>query len=380
MSHLLLNDMVDDGVMIERTMRIGLMADPGVPERVAASVATELAGELARELSNDSGAKGPAVRWEVEVSRTTLPITAHGEIPLMEQAPRIRREQGWDYVVYLTDLPRAHEGQPMLCQASSAAGAALVVLPALGASRLKARTRKLLVALVGSMQRGTEQFPSAATGRALGHAAVRRVSPGQGGDVTYLVLPGRLHRLRLLAGMVRSNRPGRLLPALSSCVAAAAATGAFGIFYATMWNLSDALPVSRLVLASAVVIAALSAWLIVRHELWTRGRQDSDRWRGGLDNTATVLTIGCGVVLMYLVLWAGLFLVGLVIITAEYLQSQLGHPVDLLDYVHLSWLAASLGTLAGALGSNFDSNEAIREATYSRREHEWRRLADDSQD
>jgi hypothetical protein len=369
--------MVEDGVMTVRTMKIGLMADPGVPEMVAASVAPE----LARELWDESGAKGPAVRWEVAVSRTTLPITEHGEIPLMEQAPRIRSEQGWDYVVYLTDLPRAHEGQPMLCQASAAAGAALVVLPALGAFRLTARTRQLLVALIGSMQRGIEAFPSAAAaGRALGHARVRRVSPDGGGDEAYLVLPGRLHRLRLLAGMVRSNRPGRLLPALSSCVAAAAATGAFGIFYATMWNLSDALPASRLALASAVVIAALTAWLIVRNELWTQGHKDSDRWRGGLDNTATVLTIGCGVVSMYLVLWAGLFLVGMVLITAEYLQSQLGHPVNLLDYVHLSWLAASLGTLAGALGSNFDSNEAIREATYSRREHERRRLAHDSQD
>jgi hypothetical protein len=366
--------MVHDGIMTARMMRIGLMADPGVPEMVASSLATG----LARELSDESGQKGPAGRWEVEVSRTTLPITQQGEIPLMQQAPRIRSENSWDYVVYLTDLPRTHEEQPMLCEASSAAGAALVVLPALGVSRLKARTAKLLVALIGSMHRGTEACPSAAAaGRALGHAVVRRVPPDGDGDVAHLVLPGRLNRLRLLAGMVRSNRPGRLLPALSSCVAAAAATGAFGIFYATMWNLSDALPVSRLALASAVVIAALTAWLIVRNELWTQGRKGSDRWRSGLDNAATVLTIGIGVVSMYLVLWAGLFLVGLVIITADYLQSQLGHPVDLLDYLHLSWLAASLGTLAGALGSNFDSNEAIREATYSLREHERRRLADD---
>ncbi|MEX5261666.1 hypothetical protein [Kocuria sp. CPCC 205263] len=35
-----------------------------------------------------------------------------------------------------------------------------------------------------------------------------------------------------------------------------------------------------------------------------------------------------------------------------------------------------LAALAGALGSNFDSDEAIREATYSRREHQRRRLAD----
>jgi hypothetical protein len=79
---------------------------------------------------------------------------------------------------------------------------------------------------------------------------------------------------------------------------------------------------------------------------------------------------------MYALLWSLLFLVGLAVIEADYLRSQLGHPVNLLDYGHLSWLAASLGTLAGALGSNFDSDEAIREATYSRREHQRRQLAD----
>ena len=86
------------------------------------------------------------------------------------------------------------------------------------------------------------------------------------------------------------------------------------------------------------------------------------------------------VALMYAILFAGLFLVGLTVIEAGYLQSQLGHPVNLTDYLHLSWLAASLGTLAGALGSNFDSDEAIREATYSRREHQRRQRADSYSD
>src|SRR5699024_6425702 len=35
-----------------------------------------------------------------------------------------------------------------------------------------------------------------------------------------------------------------------------------------------------------------------------------------------------------------------------------------------------MGTLAGALGSNFDSPESIREATYSRRYHQRRELFD----
>lgn len=39
-------------------------------------------------------------------------------------------------------------------------------------------------------------------------------------------------------------------------------------------------------------------------------------------------------------------------------------------------LAACLATLAGALGSNFDSDDEIRQATYSKREHERRQRRD----
>ena len=60
--------------------------------------------------------------------------------------------------------------------------------------------------------------------------------------------------------------------------------------------------------------------------------------------------------------------------------TALERPVGLVHCAKLSWLAASLGTIAGALRSNFDSDEAIREATYSRRQHERRKLADSYED
>lgn len=124
----------------------------------------------------------------------------------------------------------------------------------------------------------------------------------------------------------------------------------------------------------------LSAWLIIHNGLWNRTWSDTDPWQAGRDNAATIVTMWISVAMMYLVLWSLLFLIGLAVIEADYFQSQLGHPVNLLDYGHLSWLAASLGTMAGALGSNFDSDEAIREATYSRREHQRRQLADSYDD
>lgn len=79
--------------------------------------------------------------------------------------------------------------------------------------------------------------------------------------------------------------------------------------------------------------------------------------------------------MMYVALYVLVLCGAVAVISADYLQSQLQHPVNFTDYLELAWLAASLGTTAGALGSNFDSDEAIREATYSRRQHERRMLA-----
>lgn len=192
-------------------------------------------------------------------------------------------------------------------------------------------------------------------------------------------MPGWLNRLRLLTGMVRSNRPGRTLPALTTSIAAAAAVGTFGVFYSSMWTLADSLHPARLLLIGLLVIAALPFWLIFRNRLWTKRRDAVYAWQGGLNNTTTVIMVGTSVALMFLVLFAFLFALGLVVVDDGQLGSELMHPVSFFNYPRLAWLAAGLGTLAGALGSNFDSDDEIRRATYSKRESERRDTDDEAE-
>jgi hypothetical protein len=360
--------LVEDGG--RRALLVGILADPGLPDATARSMANGLADQLRSRVD-------PDCRWDVEPVLRALPLTEEGYIPLLEQAEDLRAQNRWDYVVYLTDLPRSHDGKVMVCETSPEGKAALVSMPALGAWRVRAATQELLLGVLGSLHADA------------GHPRPSRVAPFRApkvqhqeepGNVSYTVLSGRLGRLHLLAGMVRNNRPGRLLSALSTCIAAAAATGAFGIFYTTMWNMADVLPLWRLALISAVAVAALGAWLITHNALWTRGLSPEASARAGLDNAATIVTVALSVGLMYLVLFLVLLFGSLAVIDVGFLESELGHPVDLRDYARLSWLAASLGTVAGALGSNFDSDEAIREATYSRRDLQRRRLHESWED
>jgi hypothetical protein len=54
------------------------------------------------------------------------------------------------------------------------------------------------------------------------------------------------------------------------------------------------------------------------------------------------------------------------------LGSSLGRPPTLGDHLVLAWLATGLATIAGALGSGLDSEDAVRRAAYGYRERQRR--------
>ena len=324
------------------------MADPGVPRRVAAAIAEGLADDLTRDLGG---------RWRVEVDEETLPLGPDGEIRLTEHAPRLLREHSWDFVLYLTDLPTGPSGTPQLYDVSGSTAAALVSLPIFGVFRVRSKVRALARKLVGASS-GRQGLGTPGTA---GLPSAKQTEP--------------VTKVRLLAGMVLNNRPTRMGMSLTGVVAAAAGTGAFGIFYGSIAALAVALHPMRLLLISIVGVATLVTWLIVRNGLWN----SSDQFTPGnrhLDNSATVVTVALGVSLMFLGLFAAMFLLALLVMDAGYLEDQLGRPVGMLDFLHLAWLSSCLGTFAGALGSNFDDEETVRVATYSLRWHERRTLFD----
>lgn len=357
----------DDGAMDSKDPTIGLLADPGTPELLA----TRIADDVADRISQETGQ-----RWHVEVSQEKFPLSPQGTIDLDDHAPELLDRRSWDYIIYLADLPWYVDDEPMVSEVTTETRAALISVPALGGIRLAARTRGLVLALVrATMARTAEQPDDSTFVTALGRKHVRAQHAPESGDLNVL-LTGRGRHLRMLAGMVRSNRPGSLLPALTGCMAAAVAAGAFGVFYGTMAPVSDALALWRQVLISVLVIAALSGWLIVRNKLWNSEPGRDVTWRRGLDNASTVITVGLSVILLYGALALILLIMSFAVLDTAYLRNELLHPIGVLDYVKLGWLSASMGTMAGALGANFDSQESVREATFSRRYHERRKLFD----
>lgn len=357
-----------------------LLADPDAP--------TEIAQRMARTLPDRLTDKsGQAQRFDVEV--ISEPITAGTEDPptLMRRIVDRGRAENWDIVVALTDLPLHSHGRKLVVDLSHEHGVALLSLPSLGGWRLQRRARRAVeeavLSLAGPRAEGAEGAPRSRP--PLGHFVSRLapIHPGpvdeaETADLRY-VASGPRGYLRVLVGMVRANRPWRLVPGLSKALAAALATGAVATVNSTVWSLATSLSTPRLVIATVGSVALMIGWLIVDANLWHRTAEGSPeaKQRAALYNTSTVVTVGIGVLVCYVGLLVINFVWALFILNDQVFASMTRTPLHAADYWTLSWFVASTATVGGALGSGLESDEAIRAAAYSKREQERRHLLQD---
>ncbi|MBJ6631511.1 hypothetical protein BIU87_26525 [Streptomyces sp. ZS0098] len=355
---------------------VALLADPDAPTDIAQRLARTLPARLADR-------SGQGRRFAVEV--VSEPFTSGTEdLPtLLRRIMERGRAESWDIVVALTDLPLHADGRRIVVKLSHDHGLALVSLPSLGGLRLQTRALRVVeeavLDLAAPPATRAERPPRR---QPVPRPLARRLAPhrpGRGGEEEAVglryVARGPVGYLRVLAGMVRANRPWRLVSGLEKALAAALATGAIATLDDTFWNIAEALSVPRLVIAMVGSVALMIGWLIVDGELWHRSTEGSPgaRQRARLYNASTVLTVGIGVLVCYV----GLLVVNLVwalfILNDRVFSSMTETSLRSEDYLTLSWFVASVATVGGALGSGLESDEAIRAAAYSKREQERRR-------
>lgn len=353
-----------------------------MPAKTAEALADELPRLLSHRLSDQ-------VRWDVRVETDELTLDEQGEIPMIRLAEQQRDSSGWDLAVLLTDLPRRAGTQPIVSDYSTEHGVALLSFPALGALALRRRARDLLVHLIGHLAQQRLGLDSevieGSTRRGVAGGLADRITPTRHIEAEaehldqHLALLGLRGRARLLSGMVRDNRPWRLVPHLSSATAAAGATAAYGWITGNFWSIADNLQPWRLAVVNVIAVLAMTLWLLFYNRLWDRPSDPTEREKAVLDNLATLATLLLGVVCMYAILYVVTLCAGLITIDSGYLSGQLGHPAGFATYATVTWLACSVGIAAGALGSSFESEEAVRKATYSGRE-QARRASRDKHD
>jgi len=322
-------------------IRAGLVADPAKPTVVARRIERHppRAGE---------GHRG----WDVEVISEAFTASCEDvETPLSRLSGH-DQDHRWDFVVGLTELPlRNDDGRSLLLKTDPARRTAVLSLPALGGLRMHGRSRDVVHELVRDM---TGLAPDGDRGASLAR---------------------RSGRWRLLTGMVLANRPWMLVPGLKSALVAALATGAIATINSTVWVLAGSFDTWRLVVATFLSVALVVGWLVVDGELWDRPEDDSAHARdqSRLYNTSTLLTLTAGVVICYSALYVLNLLWALFVLDPVVMSSYLRMSISNQDLFVLAWFVASAATVGGALGSGFESDDAIRTAAYSKREEERRR-------
>ncbi|GAA1148855.1 hypothetical protein [Nocardioides aquiterrae] len=327
-------------------LRVGLVADPAKPTVIAHRFS---------ELDTPDGEDGPA--WDLDVVSEPFTLATEDVDTALSRLTEHARENQWDLVVGLTELPlRGDDGRYLLVETDPRRRTAVLSLPALGGLRMHRRSKHALRKLIDGL-----------------------ADPNSEKD-SRVPLPRRSGHWRLLQGMVLANRPWLLVPGLKTALVAAITTGAIATINSTVWLLADSLSWWRLTIASIASIALVVGWIVIDGELWDRPEDHSPeaRERSRLYNISTLVTLTVGTLICYLALYVLNLAWALFVLDPSVMGGYLGMSIGYGDLFVLAWFVASAATVGGALGSGLESDEAIRAAAYSKREEERRkRIADD---
>ena len=295
-------------------------------------------------------------------------------------------------MVCITDLPLFQDGKPLAASASHSRGIGILSQPALGASPMEKRVEEAITQLVselhfGSKKEGRDAFcnyhgKTRRWQRGAAQRLVRRrlsewVAPFARWDmsekdthldVRFIARFRATGYIKLIGGMVRANRPWTIFPAFRRVGAAAFATGAYGMIFPSMWRLADSYEPWRFLTLMLLSMIAMVLWIIVDHGLWEPIRPRDAFSNAKLYNIATFSTLAIGVLFYYLFLMLLFFITAYLFVPSAVMGKTLGHEIGLLEFGALGWLATSLATVGGALGSGLESDETVRSATYGYRQ------------
>lgn len=334
-------------------LQVLLVADPGLPSRRAAAIHQR----LERLLQDAYG-----VTTTLHTATDTIRLTPESELDLSAVEDLRADYPDVNIVLILTEIPRHTQGDPLIAEVHSDSNLAIVSCPTLGAWSTK---RRIIKVLMSSVNKLVPWDPEDTIRRFL----LRWSDWSDNEDAQHQSL--HAHTItggpRLVLGMTMANDPWRTVPKLSGALAAASATGAFGIFYSSIWQMSTYLPTTRLLSIGAAAILVMVTWLIINHKLWDEPRRDSLATVVMYYNLSTVLTLLITVLALYAGLVGLILLGGLIVIDPEFMTAQIQQKATVANYLDIAWLSAAMGVVAGGIGASFDSDLDVKRLTHGQR-------------
>ena len=81
-----------------QTIKVGLVAAPGVSKNIATHIQDDLSKELAQHISQD-------VEWKIEIVADPLTGSAENVTEIFQTISDYQKTNEWQYTIGLTDLP-----------------------------------------------------------------------------------------------------------------------------------------------------------------------------------------------------------------------------------------------------------------------------------
>jgi hypothetical protein len=361
-----------------KELSIGLIAAPELPAEIVKKYIDDFPDIFSKQIDRN-------IIWKIEMIIDPLTGAAEDVDDILHKTAEIRSEKDWDYAIALTDLPVFYGEYVVAADKSHKNNIAQISIPAFGLLSLHVSIKNAIIHVMkelifysdsltdksmkiddwNQMSRKLEkEFPI---------FKVKRLMPSRHpkkADFRYLVVPKVNGKIRLLIGMTLSNRPMSIMGSFKKVLAAAFATGAFGLIFTTLWNLGVILSTGRLFGLMTAAIMALTIWIIFTHDLWERSSTRNDKRLRVLYNLTTLSTLLLSVLTYYVLLLTFFFIATLVLIPPDVLKEAVpieGDPGIIL-YLRVAWVAASISTIAGAIGAGMENEAMVRDITYGYRQ------------
>lgn len=373
--------------MCSNIVKIGLVAAPGVTEKIACHLKTELPELLASHFSEDN-------EWQIETIIDPLTGSAETVQKIFRKISDYQNNNAWQYTIGLTDLPIVRNGNAVAFDINSSNGASLISIPSYGWRPIKKRLQRSILGIIEAIDEYNESNMKQTKGEVESEQQLDAQFPfsnlvtkteyfedTNSQHTLYYVSSNTKGSFRLISGMTFANNPFNMLKSLSNVVAIAFTTGAFGIVFTTMWNLSFVYSAWRMLLIMLVAILGMMVWIIVAHNLWESSKESNNKQITMLYNLTTTLTVS--IVFYYLILFFLFLLASLVVLPPGYLGQtlQLNGSANFITYINLAWFATSISTVAGAIGAGLNNESQILESTYGyRQKQRYQKMAEDEKE
>ncbi len=375
--------------MQKRTL--GLITAPDYAEEIIDDLIDDLPRHLKHYVNND-------VTWEIECHVDSWTGGTNRADRAIEWTKAEMSNKGWDYAITLTDLPLFDGKKPIIAEVHSDEHVAFISLPGFGFAPMKKRVRESILQMMNEIYYGSSererkeseqtqecneksndgiQYQSSKS--LIGQRFFEKLSPLEretsntknSTHARFTVQSEKKGLLRIISGMINANRPMKLFKAFLNIVIIAFTTGAYALVFPTIWGLSTHFSTIRAIVLMLVAILSLVAWIITSNNLWESKVKDEHAFLGKLYNATTFFTLLLTVVMYYVLLFVMfMVLTSLLIPPSQAEENMTVSAVNISSYAYTTWIATSLSTIIGALGSSVNNEDVLLNSTYGYRQQQ----------